>query len=780
MRKTLLLIVLLFASSLYAQQKLKFNSGHEIIELQVSKEKYFIKFNEKDLNSFQSRSGKDFTKISNRTGLLKTSNLKIKDLSKVKSILQDQFNDKSLSVEPVLIYKDGVEQVCDGELNIKTKNKIDFNLLLKDYVFTVKEDDFVSNQFLVKFDNISTLTLFALAKVLQENKDIEFAEPNFIRFIKPQTSDPYYSSQWAINNQGYFGGVVDADMDVNEAWTYSTGNNIKVAIVDEGVDLNHPDLAANLLPGYDATGNNSYGAPSNNDAHGTACAGIVAAIANNNIGTAGVAYNSKIIPVRIAYKKPDGYWQTNDSWIANGINFAVQSGADVISNSWGGGSPSATVTNAINNAVTNGRSGKGCVVVIATGNDNSSVSYPATLPNVIAVGASTPCDQRKTPTSCDGESWWGSNYGTGVDVVAPGVQIFTSDISGTAGYEYGDYKSNFNGTSSACPNVAGVVALILSARPSLSSTEARQILESSVDKIVGYSYSSNVAGQANGTWNNEVGYGRVNALNAVFKALNLSIIGDANLCSTNNTYTIQNYRSELVTSWTSTPNLTLTNPTNSTVSVIANNSSVSGSGTITATFQNGETISKTIWIGVPSPNYSAERVEFCNFQYRAKDYPGTTQGATYTWQFVSGTGNANASNFYSYGDFAQFTACPPFSIRMKLIASNSCGVAEEFVDLSLNNDDEEISRMASSVERYVVYPNPTNDIINVDLIDKNSPSEKSKVVDGEIFDLMGQSKRKLQIKNDKASFSVKGLINGIYILKIYNNGQVESHKVIVE
>lgn len=374
---------------------------------------------------------------------------------------------------------------------------------------------------------------------LQGHPDIVYLEPNFTRFIKPHVSDPLIGSQWSINNQGYLGGAIDADMDVDNAWIYSSGENIKIAIIDEGVDLNHPDLIQNLLQGYDATGGNSNGAPSNNGAHGTACAGIVAA-STNNIGIAGVAYNSKIIPIKIAYSNESGNWVSSDSWIANGINWAVLNGADILSNSWGGGSPSTTITNSINNAVNNGRNGKGSIVLFSAGNGNSNVSYPATLSNVIAVGASSMCDQRKTPSSCDGESWWGSNFGNEIDIVAPGVQIYTTDITGTAGYGFGDYIPNFNGTSSSCPNVAGVMALILSAKPTLTNTEARYILESSADKVVGYNYANNPS-HLNGTWNNEVGYGRINAFKAIEKTLNLGIEDSDKICiGVSSTYTLSN------------------------------------------------------------------------------------------------------------------------------------------------------------------------------------------------------------------------------------------------
>ncbi|MDB4199130.1 S8 family serine peptidase, partial [Polaribacter sp.] len=401
--------------------------------------------------------------------------------------------------------------------------------LLKSYDYTLKENEFIENQFLLKIKGITTKEIFKLVKKLEENNEVIFAEPNFIRFLKPQTNDPFFNSQWSINNQGYLGGTIDADMDVEEAWSLATGSGIKVAVIDEGVDLTHPDLTANLLAGHDATDGNLNGAPNeiNLDAHGTACAGIIAAVGNNTKGTVGVAYNTKIMPVRIGYSNglplsdPNRTWINNDSWTANGINWAVQNGADILSNSWGGGSPSTSITNAINNAVNNGRNGKGCIVLFASGNFNTNVSYPANLNNVIAVGASSMCDERKSPTSCDGEFWWGSNFGNEIDIVAPGVEIFTTDISGVNGYKTGDYTSNFNGTSSACPNAAGVAALVLSVNPNFTQTQVREILETTTDKIGNTPY--NVTFQNYGateTWNNQVGYGRLNAFSAVQKAIN--------------------------------------------------------------------------------------------------------------------------------------------------------------------------------------------------------------------------------------------------------------------
>jgi subtilisin family serine protease len=374
-----------------------------------------------------------------------------------------------------------------------------------------------------------------VANSLHESQEYAFAEPDFLRLMKRMnTNDPNVDDQWSLNNDGVntsqYGGVPGADMKVFAAWNSTTGSStIKVAIIDEGVDLNHPDLVGNLLGGYDATGQGSGGGPSGDDAHGTACAGIVAAVGNNSLGGVGVAYTSKIIPVRIAYSSGTS-WVTNNTWIANALNWSWQTAnADVLSNSWGGGGSSSSINGAIDGAVNNGRGGLGAPVLFAAGNDNGANSYPATYAPTISVIAMSMCNQRKNPSSCDGETWWGSNYGSGADLAAPGVKIFATDISGSAGYSSGDYVTNFNGTSSACPNAAGVMALVLSANGSLTEDQARAALESTTDKVGGYSYS-NVGGQPNGTWSNDLGYGRINA-DAAVSSVSSSTTNDAGINS---------------------------------------------------------------------------------------------------------------------------------------------------------------------------------------------------------------------------------------------------------
>lgn len=419
-----------------------------------------------------------------------------------------------------LVYRDGIEQFPLPAVHVQLKSPQALEALRTVALQQGSElkPGFLDLHYIIPLDKTGTSPL-ELASELSNNEGFTFAEPDFLRLLKPfSTNDPALNLQWALNNTGsaaQYSGTPGADMDVFRAWNCGTGSsNIKVAILDEGVDLAHPDMSGIMLPGYDGTGLGSAGGPSNDDAHGTACAGIVAANGNNSLGGVGVAYGVKIIPVRIAYSNSFGNWVTSDAIIGNSITWAWSTaGADVLSNSWGGGSPSSLITTPFQNAVASGRGGLGAPVLVAAGNSNSNLSYPSTVSEVIAVAASSMCDQRKSPSSCDGETFWGSNFGTGLDIAAPGVKIYTTDISGGAGYDGGDYTATFNGTSSATPNAAGVMALILSKYPGISGANARMLIEQSCEKVGGYAYGPN-AFQPTGTWSNDLGYGRVNAFAA--------------------------------------------------------------------------------------------------------------------------------------------------------------------------------------------------------------------------------------------------------------------------
>lgn len=213
--------------------------------------------------------------------------------------------------------------------------------------------------------------------------------------------------------------------------------------------------------------------------------------------------------------------------IANGFNWAWQNGADVISNSWQIDNnrypiPSSIIDNAISNALINGRDGKGTIVVFAAGNyegnsgdRDDSISYPAASnPDILVVGAIRFTGIRKELLDDYPGQTWSSRYNSTLDVMAPGYYIYTTDRQGALGSNSaGDYIL-FNGTSAACPFVAGLAALILSRDSLLTGTEVRDIIEKTAQKIGGYSYQT-VAVHPNGTWNEEMGYGLIDAYEAV-------------------------------------------------------------------------------------------------------------------------------------------------------------------------------------------------------------------------------------------------------------------------
>jgi hypothetical protein len=184
--------------------------------------------------------------------------------------------------------------------------------------------------------------------------------------------------------------------------------------------------------------------------------------------------------------------------IIQAIYFAVDNGANVISMSLGGSGYSVAMEEAVDYAVTNG-----VIVLAAAGNDDSNnqvtPNYPSSLANCISVGAMSPCGLRKTPSTCDGETWWGSNYGD-LDFITPGTRIYTTDITGSGGYTAGNYISAFNGTSAATPFAAGVAALALSVSPGLTPIELRESMR----------YSSVDVGDQG--YDPETGFGRLDAL----------------------------------------------------------------------------------------------------------------------------------------------------------------------------------------------------------------------------------------------------------------------------
>jgi serine protease len=292
----------------------------------------------------------------------------------------------------------------------------------------------------------------------------------------PTGTDPYRAQQWDLGK-----------MSVGDAWQKSTGAAVTVAVLDTGVDASHPDLAGQLLPGYDVIAG-AAGVTTDPMGHGTHVAGTIAALTGNGVGVSSVAPDAKIMPIRVLGANGSGYMSDT----ATGIVYAADHGANVINMSLGASVQVAAVTNAIAYA----RS-KGVVVVAAAGNSRASgspVSYPGADPGVIGVAATD---------SNDVVAGY-SNQGSYVDVAAPGSNVESTYPVALGSYTY------MSGTSMASPHVAAEAALIKAYRPALTPEQIEQAIESSAVDL-------GTKGK-----DTDYGYGRVNAAAALTAAAAMS------------------------------------------------------------------------------------------------------------------------------------------------------------------------------------------------------------------------------------------------------------------
>lgn len=339
---------------------------------------------------------------------------------------------------------------------------------------------------------LSDVSVEEIIKKLKDSGIVEYAEPNYYRYLNAVPNDPQYPNMWGLNNTGQTGGTPDADIDAAEAWDITTGDpNFVVADIDSGLDMTHPDIAANVwtnpdeipgnsidddgngyiddIHGWDFSGNDND--PSDTVAvcggHGTHTAGTIGAAGNNGIGVTGVNWNVKVMPLKVFKQVLIIFCSASDSDIIEAINYAADKGVRVSNNSYGGGSYNQALYDAI-------RASKS-LYVAAAGNggidgigDNNDVTpeYPASynLANIVSVAAT---DHNDALASF-------SNYGTtSVDLAAPGVNILSTTPNNT--------YSSYDGTSMATPHVVGVAALLWADDPNLTVNEVKWRLLKGVD-----------------------------------------------------------------------------------------------------------------------------------------------------------------------------------------------------------------------------------------------------------------------------------------------------------
>ncbi|MDP1442801.1 alkaline serine protease [Priestia megaterium] len=300
-----------------------------------------------------------------------------------------------------------------------------------------------------------------LIKIYNKLEEVEYAEPNHMLKAFYTPNDPFFAYQYGPQK-----------VQAPDAWDVTTSNgNIKIAIIDTGVQLNHPELAIKLWPGYNFVEGNLN--PNDGNGHGTHVAGIAGALTENSLGIAGIAPSASIIPVRALDNSGNGTLSN----IANAITYSTNAGAKVINLSLGSSQGSITLENAINHAWN-----QGVVIVAAAGNEASNtLTYPAAYQNVIAV-ASTDINDQKSDFS---------SYGTWVEVSAPGSTILSTYT--------GSYYAYLSGTSMACPHVAGLAALL--AAQGKNNVQIKNTILSTCDPVPGTGLY----------WT----YGRINANRAV-------------------------------------------------------------------------------------------------------------------------------------------------------------------------------------------------------------------------------------------------------------------------
>lgn len=367
--------------------------------------------------------------------------------------------------------------------------------------------------------------VFAIAERLLGEDAVELAHPELVRESRRRAA---FREQWHLKRTVIAGKTVDAHANVEAAWDWSEGEGVTIAVIDDGVDLDHEEFRSpgKIVSPRDVTLRADDARPGTWDHHGTACAGV--ACADGRHGASGVAPRARLLPVRLV----SGLGSQDE---ADAFAWAASHGADVISCSWGPVDgdwwnpadpthrqrvplPDSTRL-AIDFAVEKGRGGKGCVVVFAAGNGNESVDDDgyASYERVMAVAATNDVGKRAAYSDRGKALWCAFPSSSGTPSLTPG--IWTTDRSGRPGYnpgqsvrgdQDGNYTNSFGGTSSAAPGVAGVAALILARKPGLGWRDVREAIREGCDRVDPEGGAYDRSGHSR-----SYGYGRVNAERSV-------------------------------------------------------------------------------------------------------------------------------------------------------------------------------------------------------------------------------------------------------------------------
>lgn len=819
MRKFLLLTVLILTScNLNAQQH--FWIGGKKLQLEVDSTELIVATkNEADKSNLKNYFSSEKVRFDTEDRMGNFMRINITPEGNKKDIILSVR--KHTNVEEVFIsYKVGNSRIVPtNEIVLKPKSGIGVESILTKYFRSVEKYRQAGHNYYV-------LTLkkgkdvFDIANAIYEEGSVEWCHPNYWQDIEKYQVDPFYASQYYLNNTGQTGGLANIDINAPEAWAITKGlRAVRVAVVDDGVE-SHEDIAGRVLSGYSSSNSNGTvnGSPitvpsnlSNQVGHGQACAGIIAAT-HNNLGIAGIAPCVNIIPVNIfnqysvsaggAIRFTNTVLQQAEAidwaWSPSGGN------ADVLSNSWGYQTSnsgeiinSSVLTQAIENAITLGRGGKGTLVVFASGNGYNgldAVKYPSNVSGVFTVGA----------IDKSGQIQIYSDRGPEMDLVAPsgltsslgGGDVYTTDRTGTEGYSPNNYFAGFGGTSAACPQVSAVAALMLSINPNLTATEVGNILRSSATDM----------GPAG--FDNTFGSGRLNAQAALQQVIP-TVTGATLICTANSNYSMNFVPPDNSISWQATPSslFAASSGSGSTASLRAASTNTSGQGTVTFTVASScsqgspLTISKTVWVGKPAmPDYSGALVVYPHQQYTYYSTSGANDNTnSYSWTMSPTVGNCGTT----YGGNCIVGAGTPYnsitiwweqSGFLEARSVNSCGqsaarrnnilVTEpggggggcEPCQRGSGKSDSTATAQPKSDNKeiiepdylWAVYPNPSKDMFEIIV---NEPISIDNPLMFTVYDNLGRKLRNVYTTESKFNIDLGDSPQGIYHLSTVLNGQ---------
>lgn len=310
-RRIFVILVCLISINISAQEIMYYVQDNDTISFEVTGD-YYVSYNTNVAHLIDSGLIRLVEQLSDTGAIVSIPNISGQTFLQRKNMVDSLYSNVFSFIEPVLMYEDSTIQVTHNTLMIQAEDDSIINNVLSGYSYTY---DTVNVAGLMNYNitipNISTVELFELTTNNRDNKNLISIEPSFIRIIESCSesgfNDEYYPNQWALDENHY------ANINIQKAWKITKGENIKVAVFDSGVQENHPDLIDNIYGGFDATGYHTGGNPHNiTDNHGTACAGIIGAKGNNEIGIVGVAPESKLIPIKMSKSLTDETFTLTD------------------------------------------------------------------------------------------------------------------------------------------------------------------------------------------------------------------------------------------------------------------------------------------------------------------------------------------------------------------------------------------------------------------------------------------------------------------------------------